>query len=426
MTDPTPKPASRRAVLSWALYDWANSAYPTLIATFVFAAYFTKAVAETPESGTTLWGNAVALSGLLIALVSPVAGSIADQTGRRKPWLGLFSVLCILSTALLWFTEPAPGSILWALTLVVISNLAFEVGIVFYNAMLPELVRPERLGRVSGWAWGLGYAGGLAALVISLLVFVQAEVPPFGLDKGAAEHVRVTTLLVAGWFALFSIPLFLFTPDAPAKPVATGRAVRAGLATLWHTLRHIGAPERKTIARYLLARMLYIDGLNTLFAFGGIYAAGTFGMSFEDIIKFGIAMNVTAGFGAFVFGWIDDALGSKRTIVIALVAMIGLGLGLLVVRDVAWFWGLALCLGLFMGPAQAASRTLMARLAPPAERTEMFGLYALTGKVTAFLGPFVLAQTTAAFDSQRAGMATIVVFLVLGLGLLATVREPGR
>lgn len=414
--------ANRGALWAWAAFDWANSSFPTVITTFVFGAYFTKAVAATPEIGTALWGQAMALTGLLVALASPLLGAIADQGGRRKPWIAAFTLLCILATAGLWFVIPDPSAVPLALGLVVLASIGAELGTVFYNAMLPDLADRAHYGRWSGWGWGIGYAGGLACLTAALFGLVQADPPPFGLDPGQAEPVRATALLVAVWFAIFAIPLFLVTPDRPATALPWRRAVAGGLKTLSATLAN--ARRYRTILRFLLARMLFTDGLNTLFAFGGIYAAGTFGMDLPEVIQFGIAMNVTAGLGAAGFGWLDDRIGAKPTIVIALIGLIGFGSALLVVESKLWFWLLGLPLGLFVGPAQSASRSLMAHLAPAEMRTEMFGLFALSGKVTAFLGPAVLGWVTLAADSQRAGMATIIAFLLAGLLLLLPVRVP--
>jgi len=418
---PDIQPGARRAQISWCVFDWANSAFPTVIVTFVFAAYFTSGVAASPEEGTSLWGYALSASGVAIALLSPVLGAIADRKAQRKPWIAVFAAICMICAASLWFVRPDPDWVIVALVLFAVANVAFEVGTVFYNALLPGLVPAERIGRLSGWGWGLGYAGGLCALAVALALFVQPDPSPFGLDRGTAEHVRAVGPLVAVWFALFSVPLFLFVPEGIEKSgLSAMGAARDGLADLWNTLRTLH--RHKALARFLIARLLYIDGLNTLFAFGGIYAAGTFGMTLDDIILFGIAMNVTAGLGAVAFAWIDDYLGSKETVLIALVAITALGLPLLLISSVTWFWVLALSLGLFMGPAQAASRSLMARLAPPDKLGEMFGLFALSGKITAFLGPAVLAAVTAAFASQRAGMATVLVFICAGAAILMTVR----
>ncbi len=411
----------RRALVAWCLYDWANSAYPTVVVTFIFAAYYTTTLAESPEAGTGQWGTTIALSGLGVALLAPILGAVADQGGRRKPWIGVFTALAVLSAAGLWWVEPDPAFALLALVLVGLGNAAFEFGQVFYNAMLPEVTDEARLGRVSGWAWGLGYAGGLVCLALCLVLFVRAEAPIFDLDREAAEQVRVIGPFVALWFALFALPLFLFTPDGATRGVPAGRAIRHGLRTLLATLRAL--PRHGQIGRFLLARMIYTDGLNTLFAFGGIYAAGTFQMSFEEILIFGILLNVTAGLGAAGFAWVDDIFGAKPTIMVALLGLTLFGGLILLVTSKTWFIALGCAIGVFMGPAQAASRSLMARLAPAEVRTEMFGLYALAGKATAFMGPALVGWVTLWAHSQRVGMATILLFFVAGLILLIPVRE---
>jgi len=287
--------------------------------------------------------------------------------------------------------------------------------------MLPGVAPPGGLGRLSGLGWGLGYAGGLACLVVALLLLVRPDPSPLGLDRGQAEHVRATALLVAAWVALFGWPVLLALPGPPGPRPGWGAAARAGLAEIAAVLRRL--PHRPVLARFLVARLFYTDGLNTLFAFGAIYAAGVFGMGFEEILVFGIALNVTAGLGAAGFGLVEDRVGSRRTVLLALGAMILCSAGLLAVEGKAAFWALALALGVFIGPAQAASRSLMARLAPPAEVAAHFGLFALSGRVTGFLGPAALAAATEATGSQRAGMATVLAFLGLGAAILATVRE---
>jgi UMF1 family MFS transporter len=254
-----------------------------------------------------------------------------------------------------------------------------------------------------------------------LFGFVQTDTPLFGLSKDAAEHLRATPVLVAIWFAVFSIPLFMLTPDRQSTGVSLSAAAGKGVAALIGTLKRMRS--HKEIAKFLLARMIYTDGLNTLFAFGGIFAAGAFGFSFEEVIQFGIAINVTAGLGAAAFAWIDDWIGSKKTILISILGLTCLSAALLLVESKLMFWILGLSLGLFVGPAQAASRSMMAHLAPAEIRTELFGLYAFSGKATAFMGPALLAVFTDVFDSQRAGMATILGFFVVGGLLMLSVKE---
>lgn len=421
MTQGSGRIAPRRGLFGWCLYDWANSAFPTVITTFVFSAYFTKAIAADEISGTAQWGIAISLSGLFVALLSPFLGAIADHGGRRKPWMFVLTLLCVVASALLWLARPETNFIILALSLAALANFAFEMAMVFYNAMLPDLVPRQRIGRLSGWGWGLGYAGGLVCLGLTLVLLVQAETPIFGLDKESFEHIRATGPMVAIWMAVFAAPFFLWTPDRPDQGISFAAALKRGIATLIDTFRRVR--EYSQIVRFLIARMMYTEGLNTLFTFGGIYAAGTFGMEFDELILFGIALNVTAGLGAAAFAWVDDRIGPKRTILIAVTGLAVLGAVLLFVEGKALFWTFALPLGIFVGPAQAASRTMMARLAPPRMMTEMFGLYALSGKATAFLGPALLAWMTVVFASQRAGMAVIMVFFLLGLVLLMGVAD---
>ncbi|MGM0545994.1 MAG: MFS transporter [Bacteroidota bacterium] len=415
------KRESKRSLFSWALYDWANSAFFTVIQTFVFATYFLQSVVQDETLGSTLWGNTIGAAGFLIAISAPFVGAIADQMGRRKPWIAWFTVLSILATAGLWFIEPSDQYVVWALVLVFLGTVGSEFAIIFYNAMLPDLASKERMGRWSGWAWGLGYAGGLACLVVALFVFVDVETPPFGLDKEMAEHVRATFLLVAVWYTLFSIPLFLFSNDRKKTGIKIKKATRMG----WQQLKTSIANVRKYkyIVRFLVARMVFIDALATVFAFGGIYAAGTFDFSERDVLIFGIGLNVTAGLGAGVFAWLDDWMGSRTTMLISLVGLIVTTTGVLVVTELTWFWFFGLLLGIFVGPVQAASRTYMARVSPPDLENQMFGLMALSGKVTSFLGPLLVGWLTYIADSQRIGMSIIVVLFIIGFVLLYFVPD---
>jgi MFS transporter, UMF1 family len=408
----------RRSVAGWCLFDWANSAFPAVITTFVFATYFTQGVATDPVTGTAQWGHALAVAGLVIAVLSPILGSVADLTGKRKAWLAAFTSLNILAVASLWFVRPSPDSVWLALVGIAVATIAFEITCVFYNALLPELAPPAYIGRISGWGWGLGYLGGIVCLAVVLVAFVQAETPLFGLDKSSAEHVRAAGPFSAAWYALFALPLFFLVREPAGKRLALGEALRVGIADLRTTLRTLSRPDHRAMAWFLLAQMIYADGLTTLFAFGGIYAAGTFGMQLPEVITFGIALNLTAGIGALAFAWLDDRLGARWTIATGLSALIAVSTALLLIESKAWFWGLGLVLGAFFGPVQAASRSMVARLAPPEHRGQMFGLLALSGRVTAFVGPAVLGWATVAAGSQRAGMATILVFFVAGLALL--------
>lgn len=412
-------PENKRALWSWALYDWANSAFFTIILTFVFAQYFSVSVIQDEVAGTRAWGNIVGIAGVVIAILAPILGAIADQSGRRKPWLISFTLLCVVSSAMLWTVTPDQSQFWTAALWVGLGTLGAEFAFIFYNSMLPDLARPERTGRWSGWAWGLGYVGGIASLVVALYGFIEADGTFFNLDRDAAEHVRATFVLVAVWYLVFALPAFFFIPDRPSTGLSLGAATRAGLVQLKESIAHVR--QYRDIVRFLVARMLYTDGLATIFTFGGVYAAGTFNMSPTEVLQFAIALNVTAGLGALGFAWIDDALGGRNTILLSLVGLGCSAFAILVVDGATAFWIWGMILGIFVGPLQSASRSHLARVAPPHLQTQMFGLFAFSGKATAFAGPLLVGWVTSVTDSQRWGMSTILLFLLIGFVLMLKV-----
>src|SRR6266478_239934 len=311
----------RSAVIGWIFFDWAAQPYFTLITTFVFAPYFATHVAPDPASGQALWGFATAAAGMAIALLSPVLGAIADASGRRKPWIAAFGALLVIGASLMWFGKPGDTSVIPPLLFAyAIATVGVEFATVFNNAMMPTLVPPDRIGRLSGTGWATGYVGGILSLIL-VLGFLAANpetgrtlfgfVPLFGLDPVTHQGDRITGPLTGIWFIIFVLPMFLLTPDYPAKrPVR--EALRAGLIDLKQTLGEL--PQRKSMAAFLLANMIYTDGLVTLFAFGGIYAAGTFGWHTLQIGTFGIIAAIAGVFGAWLGGKLDDRLGPKRVI----------------------------------------------------------------------------------------------------------------
>ena len=412
-----------RALWSWAFYDWANSAFFTIILTFVFSRYFSQSVVGDEVAGTEYWGNIVGISGIVVALAAPVLGAIADRSGRRKPWLAGFTLLCVIACGMLWFVRPEIDDFWWAAIWVSLGILGAEFAFIFYNTMLPDLAAPEKLGRWSGWGWGLGYVGGVVCLVVALFGFVEAQPYFLGLDREEAEHIRATFLLVAIWYLVFALPLFFLTPDRPASGLSASQAVRAGLGQLVGSLAE--ARKYSHILRFLVARMLYTDGLATVFTFGGVYAAGTFGMNQTEVLQFGIALNVSAGLGALLFAWVDDAIGGRNTIFLSLIGLGASGTAILLVEGVLWFWISGVTLGIFVGPLQAASRSHLARAAPEHLRNQMFGLFTFSGKATAFAGPLLVGAVTAATGSQRWGMSTVLVFFAVGFLLMLTVPDAG-
>ncbi|MDJ0638003.1 MAG: MFS transporter [Paracoccaceae bacterium] len=409
-------------IFAWCLYDWAHSAFGTIVTTFVFAPYFIRAVAPTPTEGTVMWGYTMSAAALFVALVSPVLGAIADQSGRCKPWLIAFTTLCTLFSCALYVVTPSTDPLWLALILFACAVVASDLAWVFYNSLLPTLVSRDRLGRISGRAWSFGYFGGMLSVVIALFVFVREGAPLEGLDTGAFEHVRATAILAGIWVSVFALPLYFFTPDRPTRDVPMRKAIVLGLKALADTLREV---LNQSNIVWLLASWLFTsNGLATLFAFAGIYAAGTFGMDLDEVMLFAIAVNITAGIGAAAFGPVDDLIGPKKTIFGALFALIVLGVVLVTTDSKTVLWVAGMALGVFIGPAQAASRSFMARLVPKKKEAQMFGLYALSGRVTSFAGPLVLAFITNVFASQRAGMASILVFFALALVAVTQVREP--
>jgi MFS transporter, UMF1 family len=452
IADMRPAYPPRSAVISWIFFDWAAQPYFTLITTFVFAPYFATHVAPDPASGQALWGFATAAAGLTIALMSPVLGAIADASGCRKPWIAGFGALLVIGSGLMWFGKPGDASVIPPLLLAyAIATIGVEFATVFNNAMMPSLVPPDKIGRLSGTGWATGYVGGILSLIL-VLGFLAADpdtgrtlfgfVPLFGLDPLTHQGDRITGPLTGIWFIIFVLPMFLLTPDYPAKQ-RLREALREGLTDLRQTLGEL--PQRKSLAAFLLANMIYTDGLVSLFAFGGIYAAGTFGWQTIQIGSFGILLAIAGTFGAWLGGKLDDSLGPKRVIagsmLILLCSIVAI---LLVDKDSVLFVKVApprpggalfsgaaerayLVLGCLIGaaggPLQAASRTLLIRLAPQDRIAQYFGLFALTGKVTSFVGPLLIGVITAVTESQKAGMAVLVLFFVAGLALLARVRE---
>ena len=404
-------------IAAWCLYDWANSAFTTLVVTFIYAAYFASAFADDPGRGTALWSRGIAVSALLIAALAPAAGALADRGGRRK-CLILSTLVCAAGTAALAFVRPdQPYAVVTALGLFVAANVAFELGLVFYNAFLPAIAPPDRIGRISGYGWGLGYGGGLAALAAALVVFVP-ETPRFGIPTAEGFNLRATNLLVGGWFLVFAIPAFALLKDESAPGGGVGvRRVFADLAATVRSLRRY-----RQVGRFLLARLLYNDGLVTIFAFGGIYAVGTFGFSFEELVTFGIVLNVGAGLGALAFGFVDDRIGGKATIGLSVAALAAATVLGALAPTRAWFWVSAVVVGVFIGPNQSASRSLMARFVPAKHESEFFGFFAFSGKVTSFLGPALLGVLSDLY-SQRVGVASLLIFFVLGGLLLWRVDE---
>lgn len=407
------KPFWRRPdTVAWMFYDFGNSAFTTLVITFIFSAWFTQGIAEDPDRGTILWSHAINISSILVALTAPFLGAIADVSGRRRLFLTGMTALCIFPTVILFF--PNRGDVALALWVFVIANFAFESAIVFYNSYLPDVSTEETIGRVSGGGQALGYAGGLLCLVIALGM-IRSWIP----DTDGL-NVRSTNLLVAGWYAIFAIPLIISVPAQPQRR-RTMDAIRGAGRQLLDTVIHLS--RYRQAARLIVARLVYNDGLVTVFAFAAIYAAAVFGMTSADLIVMGISINLCAALGSWAFGFVDDRIGGKKTIAITLVGLIAVTAVGASTENRTVFWIAALLLGAMVGPNQAASRSLMGSFTPSSKRGEWFGFFSFSGRLASVAGPFLYGVMIATFGNQRAAMGSIIAFFAVGLIILMTIDE---
>lgn len=443
---------SRRGIWGWMLFDWAAQPFFTVVTTFIFGPYFVARLTDDPISAQAAWSNMATVSSIVIAILSPVLGSIADQSGARKPWIASFAAVKIASLLMLWFAAPGSPMIL-PVTLMILASIAAEFSIVFNDSMMPRLVSKAEVGRISNIAWGLGYLGGMIVLVaVVTLLAANPEtgltligIPPlFGLDPVLGEDARITGPIAAIWYFFFILPMFLFTPDAK-KGLPLAAAVRSGLTELRGTLGELR--RRRGITRFLIARMLYQDGVNGLLILGGVFAAGMFGWATIEIGLYGIILNVVAIFGCIAAGMLDRMFGSKAVVLISLVLLLVATLGIistnpdsvlfgmipLSLEDSQGWFGTAaekayvlfgLLIGIAFGPIQASSRSYLARSIELDDAGRYFGIYALSGRATSFLATLSFSLVTYATDSAHLGMATLLIFLVAGLALLIATPYP--
>ena len=400
-----------RGVIGYALYDWACSPVPTLHATFIFAVYFTTQVA--PENGTAYWGYMTALASLSVAIIAPFLGGLADAKSIRKLMLLIFTLIGGLSTLLLWNILPQSSFMMQALIVSFISIFAMELTFVFYNSLLTSVAKPNQIGFVSGISWGFGYFGAIACLMLALFIFIQAKEPPFGLSWDDAGPVRATMILAGIWLFIFSIPAFLFIMEEKTNVEKIGPISR--LINGFKIITKIPG-----LLRFMIARMLYTDGLTVVFAFAGIYAAKVFGFAQDKVIIFAIAVNLFCGIGAIAGGFIEDRIGAFKTVRISLFLLLILGAGILLAPTEIWFWVFGLLVGIFIGPVQSSSRSLVAQYAPTKNRAQIFGFYMFAGKSTSFLGPAIYGWLVITTGIERSGMLIVLVFFIAGIVVLGT------
>ena len=393
----------KKQIISWSLYDFANQPYTTLIITFIYSAFFVNYIAGDEQQGTFLWANAISITAITVAFISPILGAFADNTGYRKSFLVFFTLICCLFTSLLYF--PDKGDVFLALTFVVISNISFEMGTVFCNSYLNDLSSNKNIGKISGNAWGLGFVGGLLALLVSFLLF----------DVNNSSEVKQVNLFVAAWFLIFSLPTFFFLKDSKRQKI-NKENISSSFNSILQTFKEIS--KYKIIVRFLIARLFYNDGLITIFALGGIYAIGTLNFTMQEVLILGIVLNVFAALGSFVFGLIEDRIGVRKVINLSLVILV---ISTFLAFISPWtmypkifFWTSGVLLGTMVGPNQSCSRSYMAQIIPEDKKNEFFGFYAFTGKATSFLGPLMFGFLTKIY-SQQIGLLSVLVFFIIGL-----------
>ncbi|NEM91871.1 MFS transporter [Galbitalea soli] len=446
----------RSHVVAWAFWDWGGAAFNAVITTFVFTVYLTGGLfidpalraardAELDPSGpahaavtaaeaplSSGLGFGLAIAGIVVALLAPVLGQRTDASGRRKLWLAINTGVVILAMVLMFFVQGQPSFFLFGVVLVSVGTVFYEIATVNYNAMLIQVSTPKTVGTVSGLGWGAGYLGGIVLLLVVYFgLVVEGSTPGVGgllhVTEAGGLNIRIIALISAAWTLVFSLPILLTVPEIEAS----NRRARVGFlqsyAVLVRDVRSLWRDSRNTVM-FLIASALFRDGLVGVFTFGGILASGTFGFSSGQVIIFAIAANVVAGVSTFISGRFDDRFGAKPVIVTALIGLVVAGLGVFFAHGLGagafWVGGLILCL--FVGPAQSAARTFLARVTPAGREGEVFGLYATTGRAVSFLAPLLFATLVSVFGAQYWGILGIVAVLLIGLVLLLFVRTPGR
>ncbi len=405
-------------VFSWLLFDFANTSFSVIMVTFVFPLYFKIVICNGEASGDALWGFSISLSMLLVALISPVLGAAADYSGKRKRFLFVFTLISVVATALLSFS--GQGMALTAIALFILANIGFEGGLVFYDAYLKELATDKSVGRVSGYGFAMGYLGALAILLLTKPLLSK------GIVLSNAPNVQLSFLAAAVFFALFSVPIFLALRDQQKKegPAISFALLGSSIKEVKHTVRHImNYPD---LVRFLLAYFFYNDAILTVIAFSSIYAQNTLGFTTGELIVFFMLVQTTAIAGSIIFGFVTDKIGPKKTIVITLLIWFVVVSAAIFADSKELFFYTGMLAGLSMGSSQAASRSMMARLTPREHVTEFFGFYDGTfGKASAIVGPLVFGVVSAQAGSQKAALASLLMFFTIGLLLMTRVRSAG-
>jgi len=400
---------NRRQLISWCLFDFANSSYSAVIAAVVFPVYYVSSIAgNTAGQGDLWWGRAISLSMAFVALTSPFLGGIADYSGKRKRLLLLYTAACIISVASFSFLRE--GMVLEGFSLVLMANIGMEGGLVFYNSFLPGIARHEYQGRVSAWGFGVGYAGSILSLLIAMPLV-------------ASGRYAETWIMVSLFFAVFSLPAFFFLPgDAHTGTTVFGAATR-GWTYFRTVLREIIA--NREMRKFMISYLIYEDGVMTVIVFSSIFAATTLGFSPKELIALYLIVQVTALAGAFAMAKPLDAWGPKKIVILSLLLWASVSVSAYFIAEKMHFFFLSSVAGLGLGTVQAASRAFFTQFIPQGRESEYFGTYALVGKSSAVIGPLVFGYVSATFGSQRPAILAVSLFFIAGLVLVSRIQGGG-
>ena len=437
--------STRRRIWGWFFFDWASQPYNTLLITFIFAPYVKELMGD-GSAAQSAWGFGIGAAGVVIALLAPVLGAMADLSGNRLSWIRIFSTFYVIGAAGLWWAAPGSFNLYLTLFLFAVGMIGMEFATIFTNSMLPDLGDRDEIGRISGNGWAFGYLGGLLALVVMLGVFAESAAtgktflglsPALGLDPAAREGTRFVGPLTAIWYAVFMIPFFLWVRD-PAPRKAPRGAVASALRDVARTVKSL--PRTPSLFAYLGSSMFYRDALNGMYTFGGIYAAGVLNWTVVDTGIFGILAIIFGAIFAWVGGRADQHFGPKPVITTSILALTLVAIAIVFISptrvfglpvaegsalpDIA-FYVVGAVIGAAGGVIQAASRTMMVRQANPDRMTEAFGLYALAGKATSFIAPLSIGAVTLISGSQQIGVTPLIGLFLIGLVLLRWVKPQG-
>lgn len=403
----------------YGLYDFANSSYTAIIITFVISTYFAKQIVGNVQLGAAYWQWTAGICGILIALTGPFLGNLADKKKNGQIYyLQIFTYLCIFITCLFWFSKPNSNFILYTLIIFLLSNFCYETSLIFYNSLLKKISSEKDIGTTSGIGFGLGYLGTVPILLLVLYVFILPEKSPLGLDKSNFENVRFVSFVVAAWFLIFALPMIIYF-----KKNIFIQANEDQSSTLKKLKEILWDQKLTVVGKFLIARMIYADALIVLISGGGVYAMGVFGYTFEEIIKLAISANIVALFGVLIGGYLNDKFSSKSIILVCIIVLIGSVIYTsLIAQTKLQFFVSVMVVSIFLGTIQSASRVMMSNLLKDNNLGKGFGLFAFSGRITSFIGPFLVGTMTF-FFSQRIGLLSCSLLFIIGFVLMLKVED---